>query len=406
VRALLLSSGVGGPAEVFERRPLETMPAGKEAWLQELVFSHPELLLIDEIDPGAGAVAPVCRELALHRPSGPVYLDMLGVNRRGRLVLVECKLWRNPQARREVVGQILEYAALLRRLSYADLSAKVAQRSGITADNPIWSLAADRLGLSDEARFVDAVSASLQQGAFDLVLVGDGIRSEIEAVRGYLESASGLRSRLAMVEVRTLAAANGAVAIVPQVALRTQIVEHRTITVEARPGLPNSGADADISGGDDAPSEGPSGDALQDRAFWQAFIDQVRFSHTDQPAPTHAGRNWVRIAMPKPFRHVAAYRTGSNGKVTRVGVFTWLPGEAGRAVFDGIAADRATIERDLGAFSVFQWNEEKDAGEVAIAFFPEETVSEEAQLAWVLSAADRFVSMLRPRLAIAGSLSG
>ena len=30
-------------------------------------------------------------------------------------MLIECKLWRNPEARREVVGQILDYAKVLTR---------------------------------------------------------------------------------------------------------------------------------------------------------------------------------------------------------------------------------------------------------------------------------------------------
>jgi hypothetical protein len=46
-------------------------------------------------------------------PAGP--LDALFINRHGALGLVKCKLWRNPQARREVVGQILDYAKELAR---------------------------------------------------------------------------------------------------------------------------------------------------------------------------------------------------------------------------------------------------------------------------------------------------
>ena len=37
-------------------------------------------------------------------------VDALYVNAAGRLILAEFKLWRNPQARREVIGQILDYA--------------------------------------------------------------------------------------------------------------------------------------------------------------------------------------------------------------------------------------------------------------------------------------------------------
>ncbi len=35
-------------------------------------------------------------------------------------MLVEAKLWRNPEARRKVIGQILDYAKELSRWNYED----------------------------------------------------------------------------------------------------------------------------------------------------------------------------------------------------------------------------------------------------------------------------------------------
>ncbi len=121
-------------------------PSGAKHQLQRLAFEHPQIIPIEEIDPGAGAVAPLCRELTLRGQTEPVFLDMLGVTRRGRLVLVECKLWRNPQQGAEVIGQVLEYAGLMRRLSYGDLSALVAARVGRQEPNLLWELARERLG--------------------------------------------------------------------------------------------------------------------------------------------------------------------------------------------------------------------------------------------------------------------
>ena len=58
------------------------------------------------------------------------FLDVLLISEHGRLVVVECKLWRNPQARREVVGQILDYARELARYGYEDLQRIVSNRLG------------------------------------------------------------------------------------------------------------------------------------------------------------------------------------------------------------------------------------------------------------------------------------
>ncbi len=72
-----------------------------EAWLQRLIASHPQALPIGEIEAYLEGAVPICLELATK--AGPV--DLLLVTPRGDIVVVECKLWRNPQARREVVGQ-------------------------------------------------------------------------------------------------------------------------------------------------------------------------------------------------------------------------------------------------------------------------------------------------------------
>ncbi len=76
-----------------------------EDYIQALVHEHPSILPIAEIDPVFKGAVAVCRELALP-PAGSV--DNFLVTPSGLPVLVECKLWRNAEARREVVGQILD----------------------------------------------------------------------------------------------------------------------------------------------------------------------------------------------------------------------------------------------------------------------------------------------------------
>src|SRR5689334_14710126 len=97
-----------------------------EAWLRDFLLRHPKVLPAAEIDPAFADPIAVCSEL--RTPAGPI--DALFVNCHGALVLVECKLFRNPQARREVVAQILDYAKELARWGYADLQAAVSRRLG------------------------------------------------------------------------------------------------------------------------------------------------------------------------------------------------------------------------------------------------------------------------------------
>ncbi|GER04495.1 hypothetical protein JCM17846_21770 [Iodidimonas nitroreducens] len=72
-----------------------------EAWLQKLIFRFPQILPVQEIEPGFARIVPVCLEL----PTPAGYADNLFVTEGGDLIIAECKLWRNPQARREVVAR-------------------------------------------------------------------------------------------------------------------------------------------------------------------------------------------------------------------------------------------------------------------------------------------------------------
>jgi hypothetical protein len=133
--------GLPGSASLLERISLTGNAAGQlsERWLQEALFAFPEALPVKEIDPHIGPLIPVGMEI--ETGSGPA--DIVFVTPTGQVDLVETKLWRNPQARREIVGQILDYAKQLTIWTYevfgarsalggqtpAELFAKTASRS-------------------------------------------------------------------------------------------------------------------------------------------------------------------------------------------------------------------------------------------------------------------------------------
>lgn len=81
-----------------------------EKWLQKQLDENPGLLPIDDISSAWGPLVSLGREIPL--PVG--YIDNLFVSPAGEVTVVEAKLWRNPEARRKVIGQILDYAAALR----------------------------------------------------------------------------------------------------------------------------------------------------------------------------------------------------------------------------------------------------------------------------------------------------
>jgi len=188
MRSLLLPSSTAESPVHFERRSLGDTPGFNEKWLQETLFAHPDLLPLEDFDPSAIPFIPVCRELPLPNDGRTTFLDILGVTPAGRLVLVECKLWRNPQARREVVGQILEYAALLRKWTYSDLEAQLKRLLGWEGENPLYRHVRSRRPETAETAFVDGVSRSLATGDFTLVIAGDGIRTDVQSMTRLLEA--------------------------------------------------------------------------------------------------------------------------------------------------------------------------------------------------------------------------
>ena len=166
-----------------------------EATLQDLLFRFPETLPIAAIDPAYAGTVPVCKELTL--PSG--YADALYVNHLGRLTLAEFKLWRNPQARREVIGQILDYAKDLASWEYEDLQRQVSLALG-KSGNALYDLVRQQSPDLNEAEFVDNVSRHLRRGEFLLLIVGDGIHEGAANIVDFVQRHSGLHFNLAMVE--------------------------------------------------------------------------------------------------------------------------------------------------------------------------------------------------------------
>jgi hypothetical protein len=70
-----------------------------ERFIQELLVTYPELLPVAQFRPDIGDLVCIGREVPT-RDSGTI--DNLYLSTAGYVVVVETKLWRNPQSRREV----------------------------------------------------------------------------------------------------------------------------------------------------------------------------------------------------------------------------------------------------------------------------------------------------------------
>jgi hypothetical protein len=218
-----------------------------EAWLQTLLHSHPEVLPIEQIESGYGCLIPLCRELPLRCGA----LDNLFVTREGKLVLVEAKLWRNPEARRTVVAQALDYAAAVFRMSYGELESAVlkARRVREMPTASLFEIVSRCSEGLDEAEFSDAVTGNLERGRAIIAVVGDGIREDIMSLAELVQSHAGHRFTFALVELTVYETpATGTRLVVPSVLAQTVLVERGVVRIEGIPAgqrviveLPTSG---------------------------------------------------------------------------------------------------------------------------------------------------------------------
>lgn len=81
----------------------------EEGKLQDYLEEHPSLIPVEDIDENAAPLLCIGREVSV--PSGSI--DLLFVDKDGMLTVAETKLAKNPEARRTVIGQIIEYASYI-----------------------------------------------------------------------------------------------------------------------------------------------------------------------------------------------------------------------------------------------------------------------------------------------------
>lgn len=196
-----------------------------EAWLQELIQRRPDLLPIADIEPGFGMPVPVGREVPCERG----FIDNLYLTPSGDIVLVETKLWRSSEMRREVVAQTLDYVSALTAMSYDDLERALYR----AVDGPvrIYDFFRDNPEALEEERFIDAVSNNLKRGRMLAIVLGDGIRSETEALAELLQSHAGAHFTFALVEIATYRTPEGHILAIPDVLAKTVMIERGVVRV-------------------------------------------------------------------------------------------------------------------------------------------------------------------------------
>ncbi len=198
----------------------------KESWLQELLIKEPSILPTSEIDSVFSNLIPIGREI----PVKSGFIDNLYISCKGYLVIVETKLWRNPESRREVVGQILDYAKDMQELNYEELNSIYSKYNGKSLFNKFIELG--YCTYEEEAGFIDTVTKNIKTARFLLMIVGDGIREGVEKMVSFLNSNPTLQYRFGLCELEIYKLANGDRLVIPNLTLKTNIIERGILRIE------------------------------------------------------------------------------------------------------------------------------------------------------------------------------
>ena len=235
-----------------------------EGWLQQALHETPDILPVDELDSSFSPLVSVGREI--------LNIDNLYISPAGRITIVETKLWRNPEATRKVIAQILDYANTLNQLSYEQFeeAASKAKRPAPLEKQSLYELVSgsfsDAEELLAEAKFIDAVQKNLKDARFMLLIVGDGIKENVESMVELLHQQSRMLFTFGLIELQVFQGESIAgKLIVPQIIAHTNEIVRAVVKIEGD-------AKVSVSVESEAPAKGRTG---KRKLSESEFFDQI-----------------------------------------------------------------------------------------------------------------------------------
>jgi hypothetical protein len=238
---ILLSANMSGTLLSRLRMQHDSPQPYQECLLQELIDRWPNVLPICDYYPHTAGLCSLGREIPV-----PVagdqggFIDNLLVTSEGHLVIVETKLWRNPQAVRDVIAQTLQYCMAVSQLKLADFEGCLrrgdprGQRLGMdeTVFEHVRNLAADGSlpTLNDDLEY-DFERWRRNQEIL-LLIVADGVRQSVERLVNWINEAVGTAPfKFGLVELCLYALPDGGRIVVPKTLLRIREASRHVVTV-------------------------------------------------------------------------------------------------------------------------------------------------------------------------------
>jgi len=202
----------------------EKTPEGEftqETEMQELVKDNPDIIPLSDLGDDIPPMLVVGRESSL--PNGNP--DLICVDENGLITVIECKLAKNPEVKRKVVGQILGYGAYLWQSSYEDFDESIARAyfnndrchdPSLRGKTLVEAMAAFREFHEVEAQegaeleiaqwteedFRSNVATNLARGRIRLLVVVDKINPELRRIVEFVNECTGSNFEMLCAELK------------------------------------------------------------------------------------------------------------------------------------------------------------------------------------------------------------
>ncbi len=152
-----------------------------EPHLETMLLNNPELIPMGDLD--LPSLKVVISQTGL---PGAGKTDLIGVDENGEIAIIECKLANNRGIKREVIGQVLDYAAHIWQMTYDEFDELIKKNKR----RPLIELIKDIISAPDwsEENFKKNIEDNLKSGRFHLLIACDTLDHELKTIIEYLNS--------------------------------------------------------------------------------------------------------------------------------------------------------------------------------------------------------------------------
>jgi hypothetical protein len=284
--------------------PIDVPSSEREAFLERLIAEKPDLLGIGDSYDESDIEPPFCAfsQVRLRALNGrTIFPDLILLFQSGHVVIVEVKLTDNPELRdRQVVAQLLEYAACLAQCSEQSLFELF---NGAAHGATTWAGFVQKVfPLSNEPeRLARRLLDKFRSSKLHLIIACDeapvGLR---ELVRGVVGQSALGEYEFRVVEITPFVSEEGdGVMFLPHTTLETEIVARSAVTVNVGAGQPQPVVTVDVT----PLAEITDRIKSRGRRMWseQSFFDEVERAGAAGrlDSATVGALRWVGDALPK-----------------------------------------------------------------------------------------------------------